>query len=70
MARSAHRYPSLLPAGTAAFARRRAYELLGAILVIAAASLMAALISYNSADPSYNHATGTAPKNWLGLGGS
>ncbi|MEE2694671.1 MAG: DNA translocase FtsK 4TM domain-containing protein [Pseudomonadota bacterium] len=70
MAPLGHHYPSLLPAGAADFARRRAYEFLGLVLVIGAAALIAALISYNSADPSYNHATGTAPKNWLGIGGS
>ena len=70
MASPGHRYPSLLPAGTAGFVRRRTYEALGVILIIGAVVLIAALMSYNSADPSYNHATGTAPRNWLGFGGA
>ena len=70
MASSGHRYPALLPAGTAGFVRRRTYETLGVILIIGAVVLIAALISYDSADPSYNHATGTAPRNWLGIGGA
>jgi hypothetical protein len=48
---------SILPVGSAQFFRRRLFELTGAALLIAAGLLLAALISYDPGDPSFNFAT-------------
>ncbi|MBM3502675.1 MAG: cell division protein FtsK [Alphaproteobacteria bacterium] len=61
---------SFLPQGANEFLRRRFAELVGATLGVLALLLAAALISYSSADPSLNNATGTAPRNWLGNAGA
>jgi len=39
---------------------------LGLVLVVLAIAMIAALASYDSADPSFNVATGRDPGNWLG----
>ena len=39
---------------------------LGLVLVIVGIAMIAALASYDSADPSFNVATGRDPGNWLG----
>jgi S-DNA-T family DNA segregation ATPase FtsK/SpoIIIE len=43
---------------------------LGLTLMIAAAALLAALGSYDSADPSFDNATARETSNWLGPGGA
>jgi S-DNA-T family DNA segregation ATPase FtsK/SpoIIIE len=43
---------------------------LGLVLMFAAAALMAALGSYNTADPSFDNATARETSNWLGSGGA
>ena len=70
MASSDHRYPTLLPSGAIGFILRRGCELGGLVLIAASVALIAALVSYDSADPSFNHATNSLPKNWLGIGGA
>ena len=42
------------------------YRGAGLLLIAAALAAMLALITYNSADPSINHATGNEARNWLG----
>ncbi|MDP3802883.1 DNA translocase FtsK 4TM domain-containing protein [Brevundimonas sp.] len=42
----------------------------GVLQALLAALLLAALISWNPADPSLNAASGAAPTNWLGLNGA
>ncbi|RZJ05616.1 MAG: DNA translocase FtsK [Brevundimonas sp.] len=42
----------------------------GVLQALLAALLLAALISWNPADPSLNAASGLAPTNWLGLNGA
>ena len=56
---------TFLPDGASEFLRRRAAELGGFVLLFAAALYAVALVSYNAADPSFNHATREAPANWL-----
>src|SRR3977135_4649457 len=43
---------------------------LGLVLVIVGIAMIAALASYDSADPSFNVATGRNPGNWLGATGA
>jgi S-DNA-T family DNA segregation ATPase FtsK/SpoIIIE len=54
----------------AALARLLARWVLGAALLLAAMGLVAALLSYNPADPSFNTATDRAPTNLLGRPGA
>ncbi|MFO7854327.1 MAG: DNA translocase FtsK 4TM domain-containing protein [Paracoccaceae bacterium] len=61
---------SFLPAPWAEALRRRAAELIGLALLALAAALVAALASYDPADPSFFNATSDAPRNWLGLTGA
>ena len=42
----------------------------GVLQALLAALLLAALLSWNPADPSLNAASGAAPTNWLGLNGA
>ncbi len=60
----------LLPAGTGAFLRRRALELLGILLICAALLLAAACLTYSAADPSLNNAAPGEAANLLGLAGA
>ncbi len=60
----------ILPAGTAAFMRRRLAEVGGLAILVTAALLLATLASYDPADPSFNNATGASPANWLGRPGA
>jgi S-DNA-T family DNA segregation ATPase FtsK/SpoIIIE len=60
----------IFPAGTTDFFRRRLYEGFGIGLLIAAAALMVAMISYTAGDPSMNSAGGGAARNLLGTGGA
>ena len=59
-----------IPARLRLFLIKRSFELLGifAFLMIIAAAL--ALASWSVGDPSFNHATGSKPQNWLGSPGA
>jgi DNA segregation ATPase FtsK/SpoIIIE and related proteins len=59
----------ILPAGTAIFMQRRLSEIGGILILGASGLLLAALASYDPADPSFNNATGALPANWLGRPG-
>ena len=61
---------TFLPDGASEFLRRRAAELGGFALLLLSALFAAALLSYDAGDPSFNHATGEAPANWLGVPGA
>ncbi len=58
------------PPGSGVFLRQRLAELFGVALFIAGALLLAALMTFDPADPSLNHATDRAPGNLLGAGGA
>ncbi|HJN23932.1 MAG TPA: DNA translocase FtsK 4TM domain-containing protein [Rhodospirillales bacterium] len=60
----------IFPAGTTDFFRRRLCEGVGIGLLIAAAALMVAMISYSAGDPSMNSAGNGAARNLLGTGGA
>ncbi len=59
-----------IPAALRRFMRRRIYELSGLILLSLIILASLALASWSPADPSYNHATGGKPLNWLGYPGA
>ncbi|MBL8707392.1 MAG: DNA translocase FtsK 4TM domain-containing protein, partial [Rhodospirillales bacterium] len=59
-----------LPHGTTAFMRRRLREMAGIVLVFGALAVLAMLVSYRPSDPSFNTATTTAARNFLGLPGA
>ncbi|WP_025897268.1 DNA translocase FtsK [Sneathiella glossodoripedis] len=61
---------SLLPSGSTDFLARLAFRLIGILLLLLALLATVALISYDVADPNFNHATDTAPSNWLGIIGA
>ena len=61
---------TLLPAGASLFLRRRAKEGLGLLFALSGTLLILALISYNSADPSWSTATDNLPENLIGLPGA
>ncbi len=61
---------TLLPAGTAPFVRRRLAEGAGLALLLLAGALGLSLASFDSADPSWNTASGGAAANWLGMPGA
>ncbi len=54
----------------AELARQRLSQLIGLVLLVLAALVAAAIVSYDSADPSFNHATARDPSNWLGRPGA
>lgn len=64
------RRTALLPEGTVPFLQRRLIEAGGIALIALALVLIAALVSFNSADPSFNHATADPATNWLGRPGA
>jgi S-DNA-T family DNA segregation ATPase FtsK/SpoIIIE len=45
-------------------------ELVGAVIAVMGVLLLMAILTFNVADPSLNHATGTAPANLMGLPGA
>jgi DNA segregation ATPase FtsK/SpoIIIE, S-DNA-T family len=53
-----------------ALAVRLGLMVLGAALLLGAASLLLSLLSYSPSDPSFNVATAAAPANWLGTLGA
>ncbi len=61
---------SAIPAALRRFMRNRAYELSGIILLAGITLSGLALASWSAQDPSFNHATGAEPANWLGYGGA
>ncbi len=65
-----NRIDAVLPDGTTEFFKRRATELAGLAVLVCAGLLFIAIVSFNPADPSLNHATGAAPSNILGQHGS
>jgi S-DNA-T family DNA segregation ATPase FtsK/SpoIIIE len=65
-----NRIGAVLPAGAAEFFKQRATEAAGLGLLAGAALLLAALATFNPADPSLNHATDSIASNVLGERGS
>jgi DNA segregation ATPase FtsK/SpoIIIE, S-DNA-T family len=61
---------TILPEGGRDFLRRRMMELVGAVIAVLGVLLLMAILTFNVADPSLNHATGTAPANLMGLPGA
>lgn len=68
--RGSRRAPRLLPEAMTAFFRRQITEIAGLALIALALAIALALLSFNPADPSLNHATGAAPENLLGRPGA
>jgi S-DNA-T family DNA segregation ATPase FtsK/SpoIIIE len=60
----------LLPDDLGAAVRRRLREFVGLALIGLAVLGALALATWSVGDPSFSHATGTAPKNLLGTGGA
>jgi len=67
---NAHGKAPILPRGLSGFVRRRAVETLGLGVLIVAVGFALSLLSYAPGDPNFNHATGRAPENLLGLPGA
>jgi S-DNA-T family DNA segregation ATPase FtsK/SpoIIIE len=61
---------STIPAALRRFLRRRLYELVALLLTGLIIILALSLASWSPADPSFNHATGAKPENWLGSFGA
>ncbi len=61
---------AVLPEGAGEYIKRRLSEAGGLGLIFLAALLLGALVTYDPADPSFNHATAAVPGNLLGLPGS
>ena len=61
---------ALLPATVAAFLKRRAAEFGGAVLCLAAGTMIGALATYSATDPSLNNATDQPVRNILGALGA
>ncbi len=59
-----------LPPTAVRFLRRRTLEALGAVLILLAAALLAALVTYDGNDPSLNRAVDGPVGNLLGLPGA
>jgi len=59
-----------LPEGARDFIQRRLVELAGFAVFVLAGLYALALVTYNPADPSFNHATMAAPTNALGRPGA
>ena len=57
---------STIPAALRRFLRRRMFELAGVALSAVIVVVALALASWSASDPSFNHATGAKPLNWLG----
>ena len=57
---------STIPAALRRFLKRRMFELAGISLSTVIVVFALALASWQASDPSFNHATGTKPANWLG----
>ena len=59
-----------IPARLKLFLIRRGFELAGIICFLIIVAIAASLASWSIADPSFNHATGSKPTNWLGAPGA
>ena len=59
-----------LPDALREMPRRRAAELMGAVILAGVAASSLALLSWSVEDPSLNHATSTPVHNWLGKTGA
>jgi DNA segregation ATPase FtsK/SpoIIIE, S-DNA-T family len=59
-----------IPARLKLFLIRRGFELAGIICFLTVVAIAASLASWSIADPSFNHATGNKPTNWLGAPGA
>jgi S-DNA-T family DNA segregation ATPase FtsK/SpoIIIE len=60
----------LLPEDILVILRRRLAELGGLAIIAASIAVMVALATWSVQDPSFNHATDAAVKNWLGRPGA
>jgi S-DNA-T family DNA segregation ATPase FtsK/SpoIIIE len=67
---SASHKTAFLPPGAGLFFKRRASELIGLALCLAAVALLLALITYRPSDPSYNTASGLPARNLMGSAGA
>ena len=63
-------WTNLLPPVVRRFLSRRCQELVGLALVLGAIGLAISLVSFSSADPTWNQATGEVPINLLGTPGA
>ncbi len=61
---------TILPQGGRDFLRRRMMEVVGVAIATAGVLLLMAIFTFNTADPSLNHATGMSPANLMGLPGA
>ncbi len=61
---------STIPAALRRFLKNRLFELAAMVLTATIAILALSLASWSPADPSFNHATGAKPGNWLGSYGA
>jgi DNA segregation ATPase FtsK/SpoIIIE, S-DNA-T family len=61
---------STIPAALRRFLKRRLYELIALLLTGTIIVLAVSLASWTPSDPSFNHATGAKPENWLGSFGA
>ncbi len=61
---------AVLPDGAVDYIKRRLSEAGGLALIFIGGLLLAALVTFNAADPSLNHATAAIPANVLGVPGS
>jgi S-DNA-T family DNA segregation ATPase FtsK/SpoIIIE len=68
--RNLTRKGSILPPSVTAFLLKRSIEAIGVALIITALAIIAALVSFNPADPSLNAASGAAAENLLGQTGA
>ena len=59
-----------IPARLKMFLIRRGFELAGIICFLIIVAIATSLASWSIADPSFNHATGSKPTNWLGAPGA
>ncbi len=66
----APRKTAILPEGGRDFLRRRMMEIVGLVLAAGGVMLLMAVLTFNVADPSLNHATGNPPANLMGLPGA
>jgi len=57
---------STIPARLKLFLMRRSFELAGIVCFMIIVAVAASLASWTITDPSFNHATGSKPTNWLG----
>lgn len=67
---TASRKIAFLPPGAGLFFKRRASELTGLALLLAAGFLLLALITYRPSDPSWNTASGLPVRNLMGPAGA